>query len=355
MVVLVCIAMAATDPPFYVYPYLLAILMTVTVQSILWPCHTWPWKQTVGTLIPMYGMLFLLFHHLAATTEVQRTRSHSFDTGTSNSGGGGGGGGGGDVRRMNTNGHFYYMQTVAADYDAAVTAKIHAISDFVNSSDKMQSQSQSRHNHIHIHNHIHNQQKKAQAQGSTITTTPTPASSEDNRIEPLPVSSVKLFDNAIRFDFLLEFVANDDFTADFACLIESDVVIHTQYFREEWYKAAAKGVEFMYVQHMWARTDFEAHNVGCLCVSKTASRQTIQWLKWMSYWNDRRYCRLLIKPLLYSKWMGLPDSKQHVLAWDRDGGCTVLRQYCHYIHFTRPKGPALDAAMAIVKRGSFDS
>jgi hypothetical protein len=319
LIILLCTATAVSDPPFHVYPYIISIMLTVMVQSICWPCHTYRLKSTVTTLVPIYLIVWLLFHQLAATTEVKRIRSHSFDISQAN---------------FNKSRHFYYMQTVATDYDAKLTAKIHAISDFVN------------------------RVKVNGSDNSKQSTTNPPASDSDsdsmNKIEPLPVTAVKLFDNAIRFDFLLEFIRNDDFTADFACLIESDVVVHTQYFTDQWYAMSRRGVEFAYVQHVWGHVNFEAQNVGCLCVSKTASVQVVRWLRMMSYLNDRRYCRLLIKPLLYNSWMGLPAAKQHVFAWDRDGGCTVLRPYCNYIHFTRPKGPALDAAMKIVERGSFD-
>lgn len=254
----------------------------------------------------------LLFHSLAVTTEVKRVRSHSFN-----------------ITGVNRNRHFYYMTPDKTDYDATLTCKIAAISEFVNKKDN----------------------------NTVVVPKNDEMETNMNIIEPLPVSHVQLFDNAVRFDFLLEFIRNDHFTADFACLIESDVVVRTQYFMDEWRKAVkqSKGtVEFAYVQHAWGRVHFEAQNVGVLCVSKTASRPTIRWLRLMAYLNDRKYCRLLIKPLLYSKWAGLPDNRQHVFAWDLSGGCTVLRPYCNYIHFTRPKGPALDAAMKIVKAGTFD-
>jgi hypothetical protein len=112
------------------------------------------------------------------------------------------------------------MRTVAPDFHVAMQGKIAAISDFVNKKNKNK-------NDTMVHN-------------------------------------VKLFDNAIRFDFLLEFVANDEFTADFGCLIEADVVIRTSYVAKELVRLQP---EFAHVQHHWGHVDFEAQNVGVLCVS----------------------------------------------------------------------------------------
>jgi hypothetical protein len=323
VIVIICTVLAVSDPPFFIYPVVLSILISMTVRSICWLCHAprhWLW--TVISLLPVYCGLSILFHYLAVHSEVKRNRSYSFD-----------------VSAVNKSRHFYYMSTVASDYDQKMTEKIEAISQFVNNStNKQMTNSANR-----------NMGTKA------IHKTPD-ASMEMQIIEPLPVHNVKLFDNAIRFDFLLEFVQNNDFTADFACLIESDVVVRTQYFVQQWYQL--QDVEFAYVQHHWGHKDFEGQNVGVLCVSKTASAQTVRWLRKMSYLNNRRYCRLLIKPLLYSSVPllgGLPAGKHHVFSWDLSGGCTVLRPYCNYIHFTRPKAPALDEAMKIVQRGSFDT
>jgi hypothetical protein len=383
LVLLICLTIAISDPPFYIYPYIISIILTITVQSILWPCHTWPVQYTVVTLTPIYLILAILFHHLATTTEVKRVRHHSFSTSSSSSSNSN------DINGFNKHRHFYYMQTVSEDYNAKLTQQIHAISDFVNHRAGNNNDGKMNENGKNGKVNIGKQQQRkgtpvTRANSASSVSSESSSSSRsidtdtdiidndniDMTIEPLPVKGVKLFDNAIRFDFLLEFIQDDGFTADFVCLIESDVVVDTKYFTDQWYqhsggapapndtandkKGGGKGVEFMYVQHVWGHVNFEAQNVGVVCVSKTASIETVRWLKLMSYLNDRRYCRLLIKPLLYSKWMGLPDNKQHVMAWDRDGGCTVLRPYCHYIHFTRPKGPALEAAMAIVKRGSFD-
>jgi hypothetical protein len=319
VMIVMCTAVAVSDPPFYLYPVVLGIPISCLVQSICWPCHARHWTWTVLSLCPVYCALWFLFHFLA-NVEVKRQRSYSFD-----------------VSNVNKSRHFYYMSTVAGDYDPKLTARIAAISQFVNNSTNHQMTG-----------------TESRKRGSNRNN-PETSSLDMDTIEPLPVHNVKLFDNAIRFDFLLEFVRNDAFTADFACLIESDVVVRTQYFRQEWSKRPA--VEFAHVQHHWGHLDFEAQNVGVLCVSKTASDQTVRWLRRMSYLNNRRYCRLLIKPLLYSPVLGfgLPAAKQHVFAWDRDGGCTVLRPYCNYIHFTRPKGPALDEAMKIVQRGSFET
>jgi hypothetical protein len=112
------------------------------------------------------------------------------------------------------------MRTVAPDFHVAMQGKIAAISDFANKKNKNK-------NDTMVHN-------------------------------------VKLFDNAIRFDFLLEFVANDEFTADFGCLIEADVVIRTSYVAKELVRLQP---EFAHVQHHWGHVDFEAQNVGVLCVS----------------------------------------------------------------------------------------
>jgi hypothetical protein len=103
LIILLCTATAVSDPPFHVYPYIISIMLTVMVQSICWPCHTYRLKSTVTTLVPIYLIVWLLFHQLAATTEVKRIRSHSFDISQAN---------------FNKSRHFYYMQTVATDYDA---------------------------------------------------------------------------------------------------------------------------------------------------------------------------------------------------------------------------------------------
>jgi hypothetical protein len=71
----------------------------------------------------------------------------------------------------------------------------------------------------------------------------------------------------------------------------------------------------------------------------------------MSFLINRRYGRLLLKPVLYN--FLLAPTKKHVFRWDESSGCTFLRPYCNYIHFIRPKGPALDDAMKIAKRGTF--
>jgi hypothetical protein len=122
------------------------------------------------------------------------------------------------------------MRTVAPDFHVAMQGKIAAISDFAN--------------------------KKNKNKNDTIH--------DMDIIEPVTVHNVKLFDNAIRFDFLLEFVANDEFTADFGCLIEADVVIRTSYVAKELVRLQP---EFAHVQHHWGHVDFEAQNVGVLCVS----------------------------------------------------------------------------------------
>jgi len=287
-ILLLCILVSLSDPHFMFYAVCLNVAITIIVSTFCWPCHAVRLRYTLWSMLPVFLGVFSLFAFLSKM-EVAHKREFSFD-----------------LSNVNKTKMFYYMEPALADYSQTISQHIGAISDFVNGG---------------------------------------PASSQ--RIEHVPVFNVKLFDNAIRFDFLLEYLRNDEFTSDFACLIETDVVVRLDYFEK---RLKRQKPDFSHIQHHWGHRDFESQNVGVLCARKKADHRLHLWLRWMSYLNNRRYCRLLIKPLLYAM-----APNRMVFYWDQDGGCTRLRPYCNYIHFTSPKSAGLKQAMDIIRQGHYSN
>jgi hypothetical protein len=278
-----------SDPPFLMYGIIINFWIYQIFRSICWHCHTSnasPRKAFLR-LSPIGITILVIFATLSHTSQVSRQRIYSYD-----------------LSHVQKNHSFYHMVPLDDSYGVEILNGIAHVSDYM--------------------------QEK-----STVTTRLAMP------IEPLPVTNVTFFDNAIRFDFLLEFRQNPQFTSDFGCLIETDVVVDTAYVAWMMTKTEPPP-EFLHVQHMWGHRKFEAQNVGLLCVRNkqqimdpTAKLHDIyldSWLRIMSFLNNRRYCRLLPKGLMY--WLA---PNRRILYWDKDGGCTQLYPHCNYVHFARPK------------------
>lgn len=418
------------DPPFILSGVLINYFIYNVTRSCCWHCHKerTTIKQSMMRLFPIFIVVQIIFIILSKETEVTHKREYAFH-----------------LENVNKTYSFYRMipsdkpkNGTTNPYGQLMVDTLQNISDFVNTYDD-----------VHNTNDVVHTNDKDGTTTSTTTTTTT-----YYPIENIPVTDVKLFDNAIRFDFLLEYRNNPQFTSDFACLIETDVIVKTKYVADKMLQMTHKNtinkkvdilqknsnnnngtstneiimkteeppkpkpIQFLHVQHMWGQRDFEQQNVGVLCVPNkkiitlpdykrqrrrrrqhdgdkdenndddddddytAATTRTTKgsysswfqinitwknirmikeyyfhyklnyldlWLHAMSYLNNRRYCRLLYKPLLY---YFAPNPKV-TLYWDYDHGCTTLKRECNYIHFTRPKGKSIWNAMKIVKHDSY--
>ena len=334
------------DPPFIVYGMIFNVWLYQICRACCWHCHPWnpannddrqshkdsptssseqqQQQRPIKLFLPFAIVIMIIISLLATKYEVNQKRVYKYDLTNVTRGGGQ---------------HFYRMIPTDNSYGTQFVDYIEMVSDYM-------------------------QQK------STISLPTTKR--HIIQIEQLPVSNVKTFDNAIRFDFLLDFRNNPlFFEADFGCLMETDFVVDTTYIinimttAEENYSPP----DFLYVQHMWAHRKFEYQNVGLLCVrnkdkkKKKTTTTTItktyipyanydyfdtfdMWLRLMSFLNNRRYCRLLPKSLLY--WFMPVQSR--ILYWDIDHGCSMLYDHCNYIHFTKPKGPGITQAVRYIDK-----
>jgi len=168
-----------------------------------------------------------------------------------------------------------------------------------------------------------------------------------NKIISINVSDINVWSSdALRFEFLLFYWQHSDrFQSSYACILESDFIIKTEYFKNQ---LLTNMVDIAYVQHFWGHSEFEAYNIGVLCASRLAHYSTRLWVRFMYFLYKKRFRRLLILGPLFS----LVQNNRYVFNWDRDKGCTDYYPHCNYIHFTRPKIVAIEKALSLIRNSS---
>ena len=147
----------------------------------------------------------------------------------------------------------------------------------------------------------------------------------------------------LRFEFLqLYWNSLEDDKSPYVCIIESDVLFNVTFIQDILEHSTA---EVIAIQHQPEGRAFEPINYGILCTRRQVSWRTRVYVDLTRRILKSRYRRMILRHYLF--YYLVPKSS--ILYWDEYHGCTTFSPHCQYVHFSHPKKPKMQQALALLK------